>query len=114
VRNPSQGTISPSGQRKAIFVLKFFDLIDVCKIAPKQRSEKKGNVSRVGKRKGKFCGLVEWEVVQRPKERGGLGVGDVHAKRGLLEECDPIYSQRGPHIYAKQELCTCSRTLERH
>ena len=37
-----------------------------------------------GKQEGKFSALVKWEVVQRPKGKGGLGVGDILLKNAAL------------------------------
>ena len=36
------------------------------------------------KHEGKFAALVKWEVVQRPKNQGGLGVGDLLMKNATL------------------------------
>jgi len=36
------------------------------------------------KYESRFSTLVKWEVVQRPKEEGGLGVGDLLFKNAAL------------------------------
>jgi len=37
-----------------------------------------------GKQEGRFSALVKWEVVQRPKGKGGLGAGDLLLKNAAL------------------------------
>ena len=37
-----------------------------------------------GKKEGRCSALVRWEIVQRPKARGGLGVGDLLLKNAAL------------------------------
>jgi len=36
------------------------------------------------KHEGRISALVKWEVVQRPKKEGGLGIGDVTIKNAAL------------------------------
>ena len=36
------------------------------------------------KKEGKFAALVKWDIVQRPKNQGGLGVGDLLVKNAAL------------------------------
>ena len=37
-----------------------------------------------GKHEGRFSALVKWEVVKRPKAKGGLGVDDLILKNAAL------------------------------
>jgi len=37
-----------------------------------------------GKHDKRFTAMVKWEVVQRPKDQGGLGVGDLLLKNAAL------------------------------